>query len=270
MNLYFDCKMGAAGDMIASALVELFDDRQKILDELNAIGIPHTRIIYETKEQNGVSGAHLKIIINGETETPDSPHVHEHSHRILNDVYAIINTLNVSHTVSANITEIYSLIAAAEAKAHSVDVGAVHFHELGMLDAIADITICAYIIDKLNPESVISSAINVGNGTVHCAHGELPVPAPATANILNGMLYYKSDSQTELCTPTGAALLKHYVTEFTDTPNIGAEIKIGIGCGTKQLTEPNVIRIIEFTTPEPDEDNGETVTELSCNIDDMT
>ena len=132
-----------------------------------------------------------------------------------------------------------------------------------MYDAIADITITAYLLEKLNPESIISSPINVGNGSVKCAHGVLPVPAPATANILHGVPYYKSNIQTELCTPTGAAVLKYFVDEFTEAPHFDNVIKTGIGCGTKELEAANIIRVSEF------EDNS-SVTELSCNIDDIT
>ena len=266
MNLYFECNMGAAGDMIASALVDLFDEKQAVVDEINRLSLPHTEITYETKNQNGISGAHLNIVINGESETPEDGHghanSHSHSHRKLNDVYEIIDTLSVSERVKADVKSIYGIIAKAEAKAHNAEVGEVHFHELGMLDAIADVTVCAYLIEKLNPERIICSPVNVGNGTVHCAHGVLPVPAPATAEILGGIPFYKSDIQTELCTPTGAAVLKFFADEFTANPVFSGSAKIGTGAGTKELEQANIIRVFEF--------EGESVTELSCNIDDMT
>ena len=243
MNLYFECNMGAAGDMIASALINLTDDGEKAVAELNSLGIPETKFSLEKKEQCGVAGLHLNVIVNGQSETPDDVHEHSHHHRSLDEIIEIIDSLNAGEKVKNDVKNIYSLVASAEAKAHSAEVGVVHFHELGMLDAIADITACAYLIDKLNPEKIICSPINVGNGTVKCVHGVLPVPAPATANILEGVPYYKSDILTELCTPTGAAVIKYYAGEFTSEISFASVKKIGVGCGTKELERANIIRI---------------------------
>lgn len=265
MNLYFECNMGASGDMLGSALLDLFDDRQAVVDELNSLSLPHTQISYETKEKHGINGAHLNIVINGETETPEDHHHHHHHHaphRKLEDIFEIIDSLSVDSKIKQDIKEIYLIVAKAEAKAHNAEVGEVHFHELGMLDAIADITICSFLINKLSPERIICSPVNVGNGTVNCAHGVLSVPAPATAEILKGVPFYKSEIQTELCTPTGAALLKYFTDEFTESPSFNIVKKIGTGCGTKDLERANILRVFLF------EDNA--VTELSCNIDDMT
>ena len=263
MNLYFECNMGAAGDMIASALVDLFDDKKKAVEELNTLSLPHTEIIYGEKEQCGISGAHLNIVINGEEETPDSAHHHASHGRNLSEVYEIVDKINIGDDVKTDVKSIYKIVADAEAKAHNKDVGEVHFHELGMLDAIADITISAYLINKLSPDRIIASPINVGNGTVKCAHGELPVPAPATANILLGVPYYKSEINTELCTPTGAAILKYYAEEFVSEPEFENIKKIGTGAGTKELEKANILRTYLY-------ESGNSITELSCNIDDMT
>ena len=259
--------MGAAGDMTASALLDLFDNKDEVLSELNSLGLPGTQIVYGEKKQNGINGVHLGIVINGEEETPDSTashhHHHHHSHgRHLSDIYAIIDSLNLDGSVKDDIKGIYKIVAEAEAKVHSAEVGEVHFHELGMLDAVADITICAYLINRLNPERITASPINVGNGTVKCAHGLLPVPAPATAEILKGMPYYKSSVNTELCTPTGAAILKYFADEFTDSPLLQGVKKIGVGTGTKELEQANLLRAFLY--------EEESVTELSCNIDDIT
>ena len=262
MKLYFECNMGASGDMIASALVGLFDDKERIIAELNSLALPDTLVTFEEKEQSDIVGGHLNIIVKGETETPETLHGSHSHHRELSEILEIVNSLNVNEKVKNDTRNIYTLIAEAEAKAHGASVGEIHFHELGMLDAIADIAICAFLIDKLNPDGIICSPVNVGNGTVKCAHGVLPVPAPATANILDGVPYYKSEIKTELCTPTGAAVIKYFANRFTDCISFGSVKKIGIGCGTKELEAANIIRIFEF------EEN--TVTELSCNIDDMT
>ena len=263
MNIYFECNMGAAGDMIASALVDLFEDKEQIVRELNSLGLPHTNIIHSEKQQSGISGTHLDIIINGEEETPDHHGHHHHHHgRGLGEIFHIIDNLSIDEKVKADIKSIYTIVAEAEAMAHNAEVGEVHFHELGMLDAIADITISAYLINRLSPDRIIASPINVGNGTVKCAHGVLPVPAPATANILTGVAYYKSEINTELCTPTGAAVLKYFVSEFVSSPILNNVQKTGIGTGTKELEQANIIRAFLF------DDGG--ITELSCNIDDIT
>ena len=266
MKLYFECRMGAAGDMLASALTDLFEDKAALLKELNQIGLPHTRIEYEEAEQCGIGGAHLHIIIRGEEETPDDYHHHHHHHhhgRTPAEIDALIDTLLISDKVKNNVKEVYRLVAEAESTAHRKPVGEIHFHELGTLDALADITLSTYLLDKLQPEAILCSPINVGSGTVHCAHGILPVPAPATANLLLGVPYYQSEIPTELCTPTGAAVLKYFVSEFTAQPAMESVRKIGIGCGTKQLEQANILRVFMF-------EDSPTVTELSCNIDDIT
>lgn len=255
--------MGAAGDMLASALTGLFENRDEIMSELNSLGLPHTVIEYNTAEQSGITGSKLRIIIGGKEENPDGEHHHHHHGRTLAETEEIINSLNISDKVKSDVINIYRIIAEAEGKAHGKPVGEIHFHELGMLDAIADITLTAYLLNRLNAEKIYASPINVGNSTVKCAHGVLPVPAPATANILTGVPYYKSEIQTELCTPTGAAVLKYFTDEFTEKPEMKNVLKIGIGCGTKQLERANILRVFSF-------EGSETVTELSCNIDDIT
>ncbi len=264
MNLYFECNMGAAGDMIASSLTDLFEDKNKIIDELNALNLPQTKIVYGEKKQNGINGVHLSIVIGGEEETPESTAGHHHSHgRGLDEIFEIVDGLNADGKVKDDIKSVYKIIAEAEARVHGETAGEIHFHELGTLDAIADIAITAHLINRLQPERITASPVNVGNGTVKCAHGELPVPAPATALILEGVPFYKSGINTELCTPTGAAILKYYADEFAAVPQFSNVKKIGIGTGTKELEQANIIRAFWY-----EDDN--TVTELTCSIDDIT
>lgn len=262
MNLFFECETGAAGDMLASALVDLFENKEEITAELNALGLPHTEIKYGVKEQSGIPGTHLSVIVNGEEEGDDSHHHHHHHGRNTAEIEEIIDALNIDKKVANDVKAIYKIVAEAEAKAHGREVSEIHFHELGMLDAIADITMSAYLINKLSPEKILCSPINVGSGTVHCAHGVLPVPAPATANILTGVPYYKSEIKTELCTPTGAAVLKYFTDEFTAAPSLDRAQKIGVGAGTKELSQANILRAFLYS--------DDSITELSCNIDDMT
>ena len=264
MTLYFECNMGAAGDMLAAALLDLFEDKAAVIAELNALSLPHTVIEYEEKVSGGIAGAHLHVLIDGHEETPHTHHEEHHHHgRNLDEVLEIIRSTNAPQRVKDDAAAVYRIIAEAEAKAHNAPAGEVHFHELGMLDAIADVLINSYLINKLSPDRIIASPINVGGGNVHCAHGVLPVPAPATANILLGIPYYKSEIKTELCTPTGAALLKYFADEFTETPELNNVSKIGIGTGTKELESANIIRAFLIK-----DDNH--IAELACNIDDMT
>ena len=265
MNLYFECNMGAAGDMLAAALTDLFEDKTAVIDELNSLSLPHTVVEYEKGESNSISASHIHIVIDGEEEKPDGAGHHHHHHhgRSLSDVCGIIDKLSAPEKVKADAKEVYKIIAEAEAKAHNKPAGEVHFHELGMLDAVADVTVCAYLINKLNPERISCSPINVGSGTVKCAHGIMPVPAPATANILEGVPYYKSEIQSELCTPTGAAVLKYFADEFTDSPSFENVLRAGLGMGTKKFERANIVRA--FLS-----EGESSITEYSCNVDDMT
>ena len=179
----------------------------------------------------------------------------------------IIPTIMVTlpEEVKNDIVAVYRLIAEAESHVHGKTVEEIHFHEVGTADAIADIAGVCLLMHRIAPQKVIASPIHVGSGNVHCAHGILPVPAPATAFILQGLPIYSGDIRGELCTPTGAALLKHFVTEFKEMP-VMRTAAIGYGMGKKDFERANCVRVLLGET----EENGSEVTELSCNLDDMT
>lgn len=263
-TLYIECNMGAAGDMLCAAFADLFDDKKALEKEIASIGLPSISVTLESRKSSSIMGTYCNVLCNGEAEAGESINSEIHSSRDISSVISIINELNVSDNIKSDAVNIYNIIAEAESKVHGVRVSEVHFHELGMLDAVADVVLFCYLIDKIKAERIIASPINVGNGNVKCAHGLLPVPAPATAEILKGIPFYKSEYKTELCTPTGAAILKYFADEYTDIPLITAE-KIGIGVGSKELSSPNIIRAFLSNQEETD-----TVTELNCNIDDMT
>ena len=134
------------------------------------------------------------------------------------DIEAIVNGLNIENTVKDDVLAVYRLIADAESQAHGMPVTEIHFHEVGSMDAIADITAVCCLVRAIAPDRIVVSPIHVGSGHVHCAHGILPVPAPATAYILRDVPIYGGRVRGELCTPTGAALLKHFANEFGDMP----------------------------------------------------
>ena len=285
-TLYLDCGMGAAGDMLTAALLELLPEPKAFLQELNALGIPGVVTTAVRTEKCGICGTQLSVTVNGaEEESEDVPlahthacsHVHEHdhehehahehphSHTGIADIRARIAALPVPQRVRDNILAVYGRLAAAESEAHGRPVDQIHFHEVGTADAIADIAGVCLLMHMIVPQKVIASPIHVGSGNVRCAHGILPVPAPATAFILQGLPIYSGDIRGELCTPTGAALLKHFVTEFKEMP-VMRTAAIGYGMGKKDFERANCVRVLLGET----EENGSEVTELSCNLDDMT
>lgn len=177
----------------------------------------------------------------------------------------IIEHLELPEEVKTDIVAVYRLIAEAESHVHGKTVEEIHFHEVGTADAIADIAGVCLLMHMIAPKKVIASPIHVGSGNVRCAHGILPVPAPATAFILQGLPIYSGVIKGELCTPTGAALLKHFVTEFKEMP-VMRTAAIGYGMGKKDFERANCVRVLLGET----EETGSEVTELFCNLDDMT
>lgn len=269
--LYFDCAMGAAGDMLTSALLELFPHRERITAELNSLGLPHIRFVPERAEKQGIVGTHMAVFVDEQTEEDGHCHHnhhdhHDHHHTGLAEIRRIVSQLNVSQKVAQDILSVYDCVAQAEGLAHGVAVEQVHFHEVGAMDAIADITAVCYLLEKLEVDRIIASPVHVGSGQVHCAHGILPVPAPATANILKGIPIYGGEIRGELCTPTGAALLRHFVSQFGSLPPMTVDA-IGYGCGKKDFPAANCVRALLGHTAE---EGTDTVVELSCNLDDMT
>ena len=191
---------------------------------------------------------------------------HHHHHATPGHIAALIDSLPLPEEVRSHARAVYDAIAQAEAKAHGCPVGDVHYHEVGALDAVADVTGVCYALHLLRPDRVVVSPIHVGSGTVRCAHGVMPVPAPATANLLAGVPTYGGTVLGELCTPTGAALLAHFAASFGPMPLMAAE-KVGVGIGTKSFEQANCVRA--FLGEAEEGPNGQ-ITELVCNIDDMT
>ncbi len=183
----------------------------------------------------------------------------------MDDITHVIEALPLSETVRHNAIEVYQLIAAAESQAHGRPVSEIHFHEVGTMDAIADVTAVCQLMEILDVQRVLASPVHVGYGKVRCAHGVLPVPAPATAFILKDVPIYGGRIEGELCTPTGAALLKKFVSSFGEMPPMKVE-KIGYGMGKKDFEVANCVRAMLAETV----GDGDMIVELSCNLDDMT
>ena len=263
-TLYFDCGMGAAGDMLTAALVELFENPAAIIRELNTLGIPGVRFFSKASTKCGINGTHMQVLV-WDTEEDEDLHDHGHHHSGMDHIDHIISHLRISDKVRRDVMAVYELIAQAESHVHGVPVNQIHFHEVGTMDAIADITAVCYLLDKLHADKIYASAVHVGSGQVKCAHGILPVPAPATAYILRGVPTYGGEIRGELCTPTGAALLKHFVSEFGKMPVMVTDA-IGYGMGKKDFPAANCVRAMLGHT----DDQTDTAAELSCNLDDMT
>ncbi|MBO4513685.1 MAG: nickel pincer cofactor biosynthesis protein LarC [Victivallales bacterium] len=283
-TLYIDCGMGAAGDMLTAALYELLEDKEGFLQKMNSLGLPKVRISAEKAAKCGITGTQMRVLIDGEEE---NGHVHEHEHEhehhehehehhehmhgqhhhhsSMEEIREIVGGLPVSENVRRNVLDVYGMIAEAESQAHGVPVTEIHFHEVGTLDAIADVTAVCLLMELLAVDKVLSTPVHVGCGHVHCAHGILPVPSPATAFILRGIPIYGGDIQGELCTPTGAALLKKFVMAFGPMPVMRIS-KIGYGMGKKDFSRANCVRALLGETEEADEQ----IVEFKCCLDDMT
>lgn len=211
---------------------------------------------------------------HGHEHHHDEHHEHEHNHdghschhyhTSMSEIENIIDGLKIPLAVKTDVIEVYKLIAEAESNVHGVPVTDIHFHEVGTMDAVADITATALLFNKIDAQKITSSSINVGSGHVHCAHGILPVPAPATAFILKDVPVYSGHITGELCTPTGAALLKHFVNSFEKMPEMKIKA-IGYGMGKKDFEAANCVRaILGESTEKP-----EQILEYTCNLDDIS
>ncbi len=316
-TLYIECNMGAAGDMLMSALLELHPAPEDFINRLNHIGIPNVEVKVQPSVKCGIVGTHVAVFVDGQEEISadhnHSHHHHEHQHKEhshdhhhehqhkehshnhshihtgMTEVEAIISNLEVPQKVKDDVAAVYKLIAQAEGAAHGKPVNEIHFHEVGTMDAITDVVGVCWLLYELSPSQILASPVHVGSGQVQCAHGILPVPAPATAYILQGVPTYGGNVKGELCTPTGAALLKHFVSRYGSSPVMCVE-KTGYGMGNKDFDAANCVRVMMGETVEPEQsmsmsdnvnqgegtgnvDNDsmmDTIVELSCNLDDMT
>lgn len=341
-TLYIECAMGAAGDMLTAALLDLLspEEQQAFLEQMNRL-LPGVQVKANPAQKCGVQGLHVQVLVNGEEEhshdhgpvhpevhpTPavhEHPHehAHEHDHEHAHDhehhhdhkhdhehehhhdhghehhhdhehehghdhshdhehghghhhhatmawVEHTIQETNLPPEVKEQALQVYHAIAQAESAAHGCPVDQVHFHEVGALDAVADVTAVCLLLHMLAPEKIVVSPVHLGSGQVRCAHGILPVPAPATAYILQGVPAYTGSIRGELCTPTGAALLKTFAQSFGPMPVMVTE-KVGIGVGNKDFEAANVLRVFWGSDAEQEQTKKDQIVELRCNLDDMT
>lgn len=269
--LYYDCFAGISGDMNLGAMIDLGVEKEYLINELYKLKIDtEYEIKIEKRSKNGIHGTKVDVILNNSTldnhenEHNHDSHHHNHSHkhnndnhthkhhhhnheenhihRNLKDIEAIINTSELSEKVKKLSINMFMEVAKAEAKVHGKDLYDVHFHEVGAIDSIVDIVGAAICIDYLKPDKIMASHIEVGGGFVKCAHGLIPVPAPATIEILRGIPIKSGVVAYETTTPTGAAILASNVDQFKDKMDFTIE-KIGYGLGSRDLEIPNVLRV---------------------------
>ena len=267
--LYIECSMGVAGDMLMGALYELLndEDRKKFTDKMNSLGIEGLHVEAVPSVKCGINGTHMNVTIDGHEELESHHSEHHHHHGAsMHDIRHVIDAAGISENVKKNAVEVYECIAQAESRVHGKSADEIHFHEVGSKDAMADVIGCCILIDIIGADRIVVSPVTTGFGNVRCAHGILPVPAPATALILNDVPLRAGSIEGELCTPTGAALVKHYADEFGNMPQMTVS-RIGYGMGTKDFAAANCVRLfvgIQATR------TAKTIVQLCCNIDDMT
>lgn len=272
-TLYIECNMGASGDMLMGALYEICEQKELFLDTMNrAFADFDIQLSAASSEKCGIHGTKMHIKIHN-TEETEAHHHHSASHTSHSSYTSIlekIDSLELPGEVREDAAAIYKLIGDAEAKVHQTDLEHIHFHEVGSLDAVADVCGCALLFYLIEADNIFCSPIHIGNGFVKCAHGVLPVPAPATAELLKGIPHYTGSITSELLTPTGAAILKYYVRRFCSMPVLSTNA-IGYGMGTKDFHIANCLRIFSGDSFEADSfPSDDTILGISCNLDDMT
>ena len=282
--LYFDCTSGISGNMTLGALVEILGDHTYLLNELNKLHVDGYHIHISKSVKNGITGTYVDVHLENighhhshdqEGHSHEQPHDHEehghdhdhshHVHRNLFDVNKIIDDSDIMPSAKALAKRIFLRVAQAESKVHNETLENVHFHEVGAIDSIVDIIGTAVLIDKISPDIIYSSVVNDGYGFIECAHGTIPVPVPATSEIfaVSNVIARQIDIDTELVTPTGAAIIAELASSYGSMPAMNVE-KIGWGSGTKDLKIPNVLKVAYGEVKKEDDD----IIVIETNIDD--
>lgn len=252
--LYLDCFAGISGDMFLGAMVDLGVPFEHLKEKLTLLGLDHEfEIIHKKADKHGIFGTKVDVIERHSPERVDPHHEHHHhDHAHLRDYEAIktiISSSALSDTIKALALSIFDQVAVAEAHVHNRPVDHVHFHEVGAIDSIVDVVGAAICFEALGVTHVMASPIEVGSGFVRCAHGYMPVPAPATAEILKGVPIVSRVDGFEMTTPTGAAIVKVFAKAFSKSLEFEIE-KIGYGLGTRDLEIPNLLRAMLVSIPD--------------------
>ena len=266
--LYFDCSSGISGNMTLGALLEIIDDKEYLIKEIEKLNISGYKIEISKKTKNGITGTYVDVILeenhHHDHENKET-YEHHHEHRNINDVFKIIDDSNIDNESKKLSKKIFMKVAKAESKVHNKPIEEVHFHEVGAIDSIIDIVGTSLLINKIKPDKIISSIVNDGYGFINCAHGLMSVPVPATSEIFSdsNVKFRQIDVDTELVTPTGAAIISELAQEFCTMPAIEVK-KIGWGAGFKELKIPNILKVYYGEM----QDDKEELVLMETNIDD--
>ena len=296
---YLDCFSGISGDMFLGALIDAGVPSRVFEDTVKALNVG-ARLEISRVTRSGISATKVDVLVHGEKELPrevyweqqahkhelehahahneqtDEGHSHQHKHfhdhgRGLNEIKELISAAAISNSSKQSAIAIFQALGEAEAKVHNTDIESIHFHEVGAVDAMVDIVCAAVGAEALEVDEIVCSPLNVGGGTVKCAHGVFPVPAPATVELLQGAPVYSSGPKVELVTPTGAAIAKILATRFASFPQIKIE-KTGYGAGTRDFPgHANVVRLTigESAATWSAGTTQEKLSVLEANLDDL-
>lgn len=278
--LYFDCSSGICGNMTLGALLEIINDETYFLNEIKKLNVDGYKIEISKKDSYGINGTYVNVIVDGKDEyghvhhlehehehhhDHDHEHDHHHEHRNLNDVNKIIDDSKLDDKTKELAKDIFLKVAKAESKVHGKPLDEVHFHEVGAIDSIIDIVGTAILINKINPDVIYSSVVNEGHGFIECAHGRMSVPVPATSEIFaaENVRFRQVDVDTELVTPTGAAIISSLAKDYTVMPEMKLE-KVGFGAGFKDIGYSNLLKVYYGESDSPKSD----IYVIETNIDD--
>lgn len=257
-TLYFDCFAGASGNMILGGLVSLGVDKDELINQIKLLNIPEFEIEFTTRDKSGITAIHADVKVP-----------HEHVHRHLHNIEKIINDSDLSDSIKKSAISIFTNLAEAEAKIHGIEVKKVHFHEVGAMDAIIDVVGACIGFELLGIEKFACSKIHVGSGFAQMAHGKFPIPPPAVAELLKGIQIYSTEIEGELCTPTGAAIIKTLSESYGTIDDLNVE-KIGFGAGTRDYKDfPNTLRLM-LGDVEGQRSKVESLVLLETNLDDVS
>ncbi len=265
--LYYECFAGISGDMNLGAMIDIGIDPGYLVRELKKLNLKGYELKISKDQRKGISGTKVDVLIKGQN-SDNQKYNNLHMHRNLSDIRKIINKSSLNDNVKNLSMTIFGKIAEAEAIIHDKNINDINFHEVGALDSLIDIVGAAICIDYLKPDKIYSSTVELGSGFAHCAHGTLPVPAPASVEILKGKPVKRGTVQYEATTPTGAAILAACADEFTDTVNFTVE-KTGYGIGNKDDSIPNILRVYMGSEITADSTGKISSSVIECNIDDM-
>ena len=258
--IYFDCFSGISGDMILGALVSLGVDIKELQNRLKSLNLKGYKLNSRQVKRNGFIGTKVNVVLNQTSQK-------SHRARSFNDIKSLIEKSDLSQIVKFNSIAIFRRIGKVEAKVHGTTINRIHFHEVGGIDSIIDIVGGSLAMDLLDADMIVSSPINTGEGIVKCGHGILPVPAPATLELLKGIPCYSRGVEKELTTPTGAAFIGHFAEKFGSLPSMDM-LSTGYGAGTHEIKNiPNLLRVVLGKSEESSYHRSMKV--IETNIDDM-